>query len=162
MGVFANNPKAFLKERARKLLVPSTLGLFVVHWITGYLNLKIGGALEFMPSFLVYPISVLSGGGPLWFIQVLFFFSVIMLLIRKLDKKDSLWKLGSKANTVVLILLFVVIWGAAQVLNMPILTTYCFGIYLLALVSEFMLTPICYEIIRRIPIIRYLVLGYGK
>ena len=33
----------FIKERVVKLLIPSTLGLFVIHWITGYLNIKIGG-----------------------------------------------------------------------------------------------------------------------
>ena len=30
--------RAFLRNRARKLLVPSTLGLFVLHWVTGYLG----------------------------------------------------------------------------------------------------------------------------
>lgn len=131
--------KVFLKERARKLLVPSTLGLFVIHWITGYLNLKIGGGLELMPSFIVYPVAVLSGIGPLWFIQLLFLFSIIMLLIRKLDKKDVLWNLGGKANTVVLILLFVVIWGAAQILNMPLFTMYRFGIYFTVYLLGYML-----------------------
>ena len=29
--------RAFLRNRARKLLVPSTLGLFVLQWVTGYL-----------------------------------------------------------------------------------------------------------------------------
>lgn len=38
--------KEFIKRRATKLLVHSTLGLFVIHWLTGYLNLKMGGALE--------------------------------------------------------------------------------------------------------------------
>ena len=32
-------------------------------------------------------------------------------------------------------------------------------IYLIALVGELVLTPICYEVIRKIPVIRYLVLG---
>lgn len=124
--------KAFLKERARKLLVPSTLGPFVLHWITGYLNLKIGGALEWMPSFIVYPVSVSSGIGPLWFIQLLFVFSLLIILIYKIDQKDRLWELGGKANTVVIGLFFVVLWGASQILNMPILTVYRFGIYFTA------------------------------
>lgn len=124
--------KAFLKERARKLLVPSTLGPFVLHWITGYLNLKIGGALELMPSFIVYPVSVSSGIGPLWFIQLLFVFSLLIILIYKVDQKDRLWELGGKANTVVIGLFFVVLWGASQILNMPILTVYRFGIYFTA------------------------------
>lgn len=124
--------KQFIKERARKLLVPSTLGLFVLHWITGYLNIKIGGGLELMPAFLVYPISVLSGIGPLWFIQLLFLFSLILALIYKLDKRDMLWQLGGKLNTAVLILFFLVLWSASQLLNMPLLTMYRFGIYFAA------------------------------
>ena len=38
--------RAFLRNRARKLLVPSTLGLFVLHWVTGYLNIRMGGAMD--------------------------------------------------------------------------------------------------------------------
>ncbi len=53
------------------MLVPSTLGLFVIHWIIGYLNIKMGGGLAYIPTALIYPISVISGIGPLWFIQML-------------------------------------------------------------------------------------------
>jgi len=74
----------FLRERTVKLLVPSTLGLFVVHWVTGYLNLRLAGALAYIPAPLVYPISAASGIGPLWFIQTLFLFSCVLELIPKL------------------------------------------------------------------------------
>lgn len=124
--------KQFIKARAVKLLVPSTLGLFVLHWITGYLNIKMGGGLDYIPSFLVYPISVVSGIGPLWFIQMLFLFSCILVFLRKLDKKDKIWNICGKVNVVVILLLFLLIWGAAQILNAPILTTYRFGIYFTA------------------------------
>lgn len=124
--------KQFIKERAVKLLVPSTLGLFVIHWITGYLNIKMGGGLEYIPGFLVYPISVISGIGPLWFIQMLFLFSCILVLLKKMDKSDKLWQLGGKANMTVILLLAVLIFGAAQILNMPVLTMYRFGIYFAA------------------------------
>lgn len=124
--------KQFIKERAVKLLVPSTLGLFVIHWITGYLNIKMGGGLEYIPGFLVYPISVISGIGPLWFIQMLFLFSCILVLLKKMDKSDKLWQLGGKANMTVMLLLAVLIFGAAQILNMPVLTMYRFGIYFAA------------------------------
>ena len=124
--------KQFLRERVTKLLVPSTLGLFVIHWVTGYLNIKIGGGLPYIPPFLVYPISVISGIGPLWFIQALFLFSLLLVLVRKLDSKDTFWNLCGKANIPVLLLLVFPIWGAAQVLNMPLLTMYRFGIYGLA------------------------------
>lgn len=124
--------KEFLKERAGKLLIPSTLGLFVLHWITGYLNIKMGGGLEYIPSFLVYPISVISGIGSLWFAHLLFLYSCILVLFQKLDKADKLWKLGGRANEVVLVLFALVIWGAAQILNAPVITTYRFGIYFAA------------------------------
>ncbi len=124
--------KQFLKERAVKLLVPSTLGLFVIHWITGYLNIKMGGGLAYIPAPLVYPISVVSGIGPLWFIQMLFLFSCILVLLRKLDPKDRFWAICKRANLPVILLLFVVILGAAQILNTPVLTMYRFGIYFAA------------------------------
>ncbi len=122
----------FIRERAAKLLVPSTLGLFVVHWVTGLLNIKMGGALAMIPPALIYPISALSGIGPLWFVQTLFLFSLILVLIRKLDKADRLWTLGGKMGVPALALLFVLIWAAAQVLNMPVLTMYRFGIYFIS------------------------------
>ena len=124
--------KQFLKERTVKLLVPSTLGLFVIHWITGYLNLKIGGALEYIPTALVYPISVLSGTGPLWFIQMLFVFSCVLALFKKTDKNDRVWEACKKANLPIILSLFFVIYGAAQILNIPVVTTYRFGIYFAA------------------------------
>lgn len=124
--------KQFIKERAVKLLVPSTLGLFVVHWITGYLNIKMGGGLDYIPPFLVYPISVISGIGPLWFIQMLFLFSCVLVLLKKLDRHDRIWSICGKANTIVILLLFLLVWGASHILNTPVLTTYRFGIYFMA------------------------------
>lgn len=121
--------KQFIKERAVKLLLPSTLGLFVIHWITGYLNIKMSGGLAYIPKTLVYPISVISGIGPLWFIQMLFVFSCILVLLRKTDKTDKVWTLCQNAKLPVILLLFLLIFGAAQILNMPVLTTYRFGIY---------------------------------
>lgn len=121
--------KQFIKERAVKLIVPSTLGLFTLHWITGYLNIKMGGGLEYIPPAILYPIAAVSGTGPLWFIQTLFIFSCIIVLLRKLDKADKVWTLCGKANLPIILLLFLVIFGAAQILNMPVLTMYRFGIY---------------------------------
>lgn len=119
----------FLKERARKLLLPSTLGLFVLHWVTGYLNLRLGGGLAYIPAPLVYPISVLSGIGPLWFIQMLFLFSCVLSLLHKLDRADRIWRFCGTGGAGVDLLLFLVLWGAAQIGNVPVLTMYRFGIY---------------------------------
>lgn len=124
--------RQFLGERARKLLVPSTLGLFFVHWVTGFLNIKAGGALEQIPPALIYPISVLSGIGPLWFVQMLFLFSCLLVLIKRADKNERLLNLCSHFNAPLLILLAVPICLSAQILNMPVVTTYRFGIYLVS------------------------------
>lgn len=121
--------KQFFKERTLKLLVPSTLGLLVFQWLVGYMNLTIGGAINSIPPLMRYPIMVLVGTGPLWFIQMLWLFSALLLLIRKIDKNDKLYSLGEKCNTIVLLLLFLPVWGASQILNAPVITTYRFGIY---------------------------------
>lgn len=126
-------PKEFLKERTAKLLVPSTLGLLVVHWITGYLNIKLGGGLEYIPTFLIYPISALSGTGPLWFAQMLWLFSFIPALVKKLDRGDQLWTWCGRCSVWVWIPAgFLLLWTASQVGNLPVLTMYRFGIYLVA------------------------------
>lgn len=124
--------RQFLRERVVKLLLPSTLGLFVIHWVTGYLNLKIGGGLAYIPKVLVYPIAVISGIGPLWFIQLLFVFCCALVLLTKLDKQDKVWALCGKTCLPVVVLLFVVLFWAAQFLNMPVFTMYRFGIYFTA------------------------------
>lgn len=124
--------RAFLRNRARKLLVPSTLGLFVLHWVTGYLNIRMGGAVDTIPKPLLYPISVLSGIGPLWFVQLLFLFSAILVLIRKIDRNDRLFRIGEKCPSWLICAFALLIWGAAQVGNMPVITTYRIGIYLTA------------------------------
>ncbi|MGN0526307.1 MAG: acyltransferase family protein [Acutalibacteraceae bacterium] len=121
----------FLKSRTTKLLVPSTIGLFVFWWILGYYNMLISGAFENMgdvPKAITFVIMAVSGTGPLWYIQLLWVFSVILLLIRKVEK-DRLYNLCEKVNVPMLIILALVIWGAAQILNTPIIVVYRFGIY---------------------------------
>lgn len=122
----------FLRKRTWKLLVPSTLGLFVYQWVAGYYNIKIGGGLEYIPDFMVYFVSAISGIGPLWFVQVLWLYSLLLLLVRKMDGRDCLWELGRKCNLVILFLFAFLIWAGSQVLNMPVITTYRFGIYMVA------------------------------
>ncbi len=119
----------FIKSRTVKLLVPSTLGLFVFQWILGYMNIYIGGGLDSIPGFILYPICVLSGTGPLWFAQMLWLFSVLLVLVRKIDRKDMLWSLGRKANIPVLLGLGIVVWLSNLILNVPVITVYRFGIY---------------------------------
>ncbi len=124
--------KEYLKSRTVKLLVPSTLGLFAFQWIQGYINMKISGAFdtlpEGIPSPVLYVIEAVSGIGVLWFAQILWVFSLLLILAVKLEK-GKLAKLCEKANIIVLILLAVPVWAADQVLNTPVVTVYRFGIY---------------------------------
>ena len=123
--------KQFIKDRTRKLLVPSTIGLLIWGWILGYYNMSIAGAIDQMtavPKPILYIIMCTSGIGPLWYIQELWIFSIFLVVIRKLEK-DRLYRLGGRTNIVVLCLLAVVIYGAAQILNMPVVICYRFGIY---------------------------------
>lgn len=122
---------AFLKSRTRKLLVPSTLGLLVFWWLLGYYNMLLGGAMDSManvPKPVLFAIMAASGIGPLWYIQMLWVFSVILVWIRKVEK-DRLWTLGGKATVPFAILLALIVWGAAQILNTPMIVVYRFGIY---------------------------------
>ncbi|MGN0773687.1 MAG: acyltransferase family protein [Candidatus Ventricola sp.] len=122
---------AFLKSRTTKLLVPSTIGLFVFFWIAGYYNMRIGGAFENMaavPKPVLFVIMAFSGIGPLWYIQLLWVFSLLLLVIRKIEQ-DRLYGWCEKANLPVLLCLTPVIWGASQILNTPVIVVYRFGIY---------------------------------
>lgn len=89
-----HNVKEFIRDKTRKLLVPSTVGLFVLQWILGYYNMKISGALESfesVPGIVRYVIMAISGIGVLWYIQVLWIFSMLLLLVRKFER-DRIWK----------------------------------------------------------------------
>ena len=48
--------KAFLAERTRKLLVPSTLGLLVLGWAQGYFNMAFSGAFTNIPAGVPAPL----------------------------------------------------------------------------------------------------------
>ena len=123
--------KKFVRKRTRKLLVPSTIGLLVWGWVMGYYNMLIGGAFEQMgavPKPILFLIMCVSGTGPLWYIQLLWIFSILLLVIRKIDN-NRLWHLCGDAGTVAALVLTVVIYGAAQILNTPVIVVYRFGIY---------------------------------
>ena len=122
--------KHFLRERLQKLLIPSTIGLFVLHWVTGYLYIKMGGGLEYIPGFLIYPISALSGSGPLWFAHLVFLYAVIITVITSPKLEDKIYDMVGKIPYFIIFLIgATIIFVSAQVLNMPIITTYRIGIY---------------------------------
>lgn len=123
--------KEFRKDKTRKLLVPSTIGLFVFQWILGYFNMQIGGATDSfaaVPKPVMYVIMAMSGIGPLWYIQVLWLLSMILLLVRKLEK-DRIWNRTAKTPVWLLVLFAALVFVSAQILNTPVITVYRFGIY---------------------------------
>ena len=114
--------KEWFKARTRKLLVPATIGLFVFHWMVGYFNTVVAarqGVFDGVPGVVKYGIMSISGCGPLWFIQDLWLFSLILLLVRKLDGKNKLYEacgraFGGKTGIVWIILLGVLFWAGEQ------------------------------------------------
>lgn len=126
-----HNTKEFIKDKTRKLLVPSTIGLFVFHWILGYYNMQISGSFnsfQKVPGVIKYVIMAVSGIGVLWYIQVLWILSMLLLLIKRFEK-NRIWNLGEKTSVWFLLLLTMGLYGSAQILNTPIVTVYRFGIY---------------------------------
>jgi len=124
--------KQFIKSRTLKLLVPATIGLFVFQWMTGYFNTQVAALAQGTDLFADIPDEVpngikniikyfaysLSGIGPLWFIQDLWLFSLLIVLIKKLDKNDRFWRWCGEANIPVIILLGVLVWLGSQALIM--------------------------------------------
>lgn len=125
--------KDFLRSRTRKLLVPSTLGLLVFQWIQGVINIRLGGTLEFfsgLPPVVRWLIFALSGTGVLWFIQMLWVFSVLLIPLRRLERgRLSAVCANAAYSPLFMALLVIPVWASAQVLNTPIIAVYRFGIY---------------------------------
>lgn len=111
--------KEFRRERTRKLLVPSTLGLLLFGGILGVLNITAGGGWEAMPADMPiiakYLIAVISGTGPLWFIQDLYLFSLLLLVVRKVlnaDRVEAWMSLLSVRGVKLLLFAFFILLGA--------------------------------------------------
>ena len=122
--------KEFIRSRTAKLLVPCTIGLVAFQFIQGYINASISGvtAQSGMPAVGIVIATILSGIGVLWYIQMLWLFSLALVLIRKVEK-DRLWNLCKKTGIVAILLLTPFVWGAGQILNTPIIVVYRFGLY---------------------------------
>lgn len=127
----SHTDKEFIKHRTQKLLVPSTIGVLVFGWVLGYYNTMIGGGFKdiaLLPKPILWIILCVSGTGVLWYIQLLWLYCMILVLIRKIEK-DRLYNIGGKVNVPILLALTFVIYGAAQILNTPIVIVYRIGIY---------------------------------
>ena len=128
--------KEFIKERTSKILVPSICGAFIYGWLSGLITNQYNDMFnessgEKVPAAVKYLVYSLMGIGPLWFAHVLFIASVLLLIVRKLDKNDKLWNICGKTNYLVLFLLTAAVWGSSFLLNAPMITVYRFGIYFL-------------------------------
>ena len=116
--------KKWFKSRTRKLLVPDTIWLLVFQWMTGYFSTQITSLAQGidltagMPGIAKYLMWSISGIWPLWFIQLLWVFCLVLLIIRKLDAKDKFWNLCWKANILVIILLGILFWIGTKTLIM--------------------------------------------
>ena len=110
--------REWVRARTRKLLVPSTIGLFVFQWMVGYFNTAVArreGLLN-VSGIGKYIMWSVSGIGPLWFIQLLWLLCLVLLLVRALDKRDRFWNWCGQAGLVVIILLGVLFWAGEQTL----------------------------------------------
>lgn len=124
--------KEYIRARTRKLLVPSTIGILVFGWAQGYFNMEFSHAFDNMPAEVPgaarYFIMCLSGTGVLWTIQVMWILSMVLLVVRKIEKGHIL-EAGKKTGIILLILFSVPVWLSAQILNTPVIAVYRFGIY---------------------------------
>ena len=128
-----HSDREFVKNRTRKLLVPSTIGLIAFQFIQGYVNLSLGGAFADLaasgvPGPVIFLIMLASGSGVLWFIHLLWIYSMLLVLVRKIEKGRIL-KLGAGTPLWLILLFFIPVWGAGQFLNTPIVSVYRFGLY---------------------------------
>ena len=125
--------KEFLRARTRKLLVPSTIGLFVFQFIQGYVSMSLGTAFQDLaaagvPKPVMFLIMAASGSGVLWFMHLLWVYSAVLIFIRKIEK-GRLLKIGEKTPLWMIAAFFLPVWGAGQVLNTPIITVYRVSFY---------------------------------
>ncbi len=123
----------WFKKRTRQLLVPATIGLFVFQWMTGYFNTQIAGVAQGIPNQIAsipagpirYMACAFSGIGPLWFIQELWVFCLLLIIIVAIERDRLYNAVGrllqstrdwSKPCRLALLLVggFLLIWAGAQ------------------------------------------------
>lgn len=123
--------KEFIRSRTTKLLVPSTIGLFFFQFIQGYVSMALGGAFDSMkeiPGVIKYFIMVLSGQGVLWFAMLLWVYSLLLVLVRKIEK-GKLLETGSKTPIWMMILFYIPVWASGLIMNTPVITVYRISFY---------------------------------
>jgi len=81
-----------------------------------------------MPAPVLYLIMTASGTGVLWFIQLLWLYSMLLALLRRWEK-GKLYAATEKAGIAAAALLAVPVWLSGLVLNTPVIAVYRFGVY---------------------------------
>ncbi len=128
--------KAFLKDRFVRLILPSFFVPMLIGWFCGYVTDYytdiFSGNGDKMPDIIKYAIYCAIGEGPMWFARELFLAVLILMLIRKIDKKGRLDALCERMKWWGFIVLFFVFWGSSYVLNAPLIEVYRNGIYIVS------------------------------
>ncbi|MDR1766216.1 MAG: acyltransferase family protein [Lachnospiraceae bacterium] len=126
--------RAFWRERVRKLVIPFFAGIFIIGWVNGWitdLSLDMfGGQGAMIPGPVKYVIYV-TNIGVLWFLPQLIVCSLALTILRAIDRQGRLLALGARANLPAALLLFIPVWGSSYVGNIPIVTVFRLGIYIL-------------------------------
>ena len=128
-----HSDREFIKNRTRKLLVPSTVGLFAFQFIQGYVSMSLGtGFTELtaagVPKPVLFLIMAASGTGVLWFIQLLWLYCMILVFLKKVER-GKLLRAGEKTPGRLILLFYFPVWGAAQILNTPVVSVYRIAFY---------------------------------
>lgn len=127
--------RAFLRERLRRVLLPGVCGVFLLGWISGwvtdwYVDMFAASPVTGPVRYLFW---CLFGIGPLWFLHQLFAVSLVLPALRRLDRQDRVWTLCGRAAALpgwTLAALALPAWGAARLLNTPVIEVYRNGFYL--------------------------------
>lgn len=120
-----HSEKEFRTERRRKLLIPSTLGIAVFGWILGMINMTNAdfSVPEGTPGWVIYLISLPSGTAHLWFIQDLFLFSLLLLLVRKVIDAERVDRYLSTLPNYGKALVLVAVWGVIYLASLTQIDT---------------------------------------
>ena len=123
---------SFIRDRTVKLLVPSTIGVLVFGWAQGYYNMLLSDAFNKIPTklniIIKFLIMCVCGTGVLWFNQVLWINSMILVLILKFEK-NKIFNCCRNINFIIILSLGFGLFLSAQILNTPVIVVYRFGVY---------------------------------
>lgn len=127
--------KEFIKDRAKRILLPTVLGMFIYGWFTGYITslyttffYNEGANL---PIIIKYFIFCVMGIGPLWFGHAVFLGALVIVLFRVIDKNKKLENLFEKINLTAIVLLVIAVWLSSFLFVVPVMSVYRLGIYIL-------------------------------